>query len=81
MRVHSRHGFDRDVAAVAVPQSVRLPDDHLEGGEQAYFLRGSVREDVAQVDESVVEDFVVGRRADGVGATGGFARGEQIRIA
>ena len=39
MRVHSRHGLDPHVPALAAPKPVRLPDDHLEGGKQAYVPR------------------------------------------
>ena len=76
MRVHSGHGFNPHVPAIAAPQSVRLPDDHLEGGKQAYSLRGSVRKDVAQVDERVVQNLVAGCRADRVASSSRFACGE-----
>jgi len=41
MLVHqSGHGFDPNVPAMAAPQTVRLPDDLLEGGERAYSPPG-----------------------------------------
>ena len=79
MRVHSGHGFNPHVPAMAVPQPVRFPDDHLEGGKQAYSLRGSVRQDVAQVDESVVQNLVAGCRADRVASSSRFARRKRKR--
>ena len=41
---------------------------------QAYSLRGSARKDVAQVDESVVQNLVAGCRADRVASSSRFAR-------
>ena len=79
MRVHSGHGFYPHVPAMAVPQPVRFPDDHLECGKQAYSLRGSVRQDVAQVDESVVQNLVAGRRGDRVASGCRFARRKRKR--
>ena len=77
MRVYSRHGVDPNIPTLSAPQPVRLPQDQLECGKQAYFLRGPVRKDVAQVHESVVENLVTRRRADRVTPGTRFPRRER----